>query len=414
MCGTGVTHSQGKLIPIKNAEMADKLYTKDFLLHCLSYLIMAVSFYFLLPTLPTFVTEVLNEDADKVGYIIGIYALSALLIRPISGYLFDKYGRRKLFLFSMVGYALVMAAYGLSASFIFLLFLRLVNGAFWGMVTTGGGTIASDLVPDSRRGEGIGIFGLSMTLSMAIGPLIGLQILAQTGSYQFLFISSGVLCFLAVVLSFFVNHPKISNRGNKLSWENVFEPRVVKVAMVMLLLAFPFAGIMSFITLFAKEISVENTGLFFLIYAIGVSIIRPVTGKMIDTRGPGFVMVFSFIGTISGLILLSQSGSLIPFLIAAFIVGLGNGIVMPTLQTMVINLVKPAKRGVATSTFFSAIDLGIGLGSFILGNLADVFSLSEMYLYCGIGMIIPVILFFTVTLKDYKLKIQQLSEAAYV
>lgn len=393
--------------------MKEKLYTKDFLLHCFSYLIMAVSFYFLLPTLPTFVTDVLKEDTDKVGYIIGIYALSALLIRPISGYLFDKYGRRKLFLFSMFCYAVVMASYGLAASFIFLLFLRLVNGGFWGMVTTGGGTITSDIVPESRRGEGIGIFGLSMTLSMAIGPLIGLQILERTGNYQFLFITSGILCFLAVGLSFFVNHPKISNRSNQLSWENVFEPRVVKVSLVMLLLAFPFAGIMSFITLYAKEISVENTGLFFLTYAVGVSIIRPLTGKMVDTKGPGFVMGFSFVGTIVGLILLSQSDSLIPFLVAAFVLGLGNGIVMPTLQTMVINLVKPAKRGVATSTFFSAIDLGIGLGSFILGNLADMYSLSEMYLYCGVAMIIPVILFFTVSLKDYHLKIQQLSQSTY-
>ena len=380
------------------------LYTKDFLLHCFSYLLMAVSFYFLLPTLPTFVTDVLGENADKVGYIIGIYALSALIVRPLSGYAFDKYGRRKLFLFAMICYALVMAAYGLAASFIFLLFLRLVNGGFWGIVTTGGGTITSDLVPDSRRGEGIGIFGLSMTLSMAVGPLIGLQILKETGSYQFLFITSGVLCSLAVLMSFFVNHPKISSRNNKLSWENVFEPKVLKVSMVMLLLAFPFAGIMSFITLFAKELSIESTGMFFLIYAIGVSIIRPTTGKMMDKKGPAFVMALSFIGTISGLILLSLSSAEPSFLVAAFVLGLGNGIVMPTLQTMVINMVKPEKRGVATSTFFSSIDLGIGIGAFFLGNIAEIFSLSQMYLFCAIGMVIPVILFFGITLSDYKKK----------
>jgi MFS family permease len=380
------------------------LYTKDFLLHCFSYLLMAVSFYFLLPTLPTFVTDVLGESADKVGYIIGIYALSALIVRPLSGYAFDKYGRRKLFLFSMFCYALVMAAYGLAASFIFLLFLRLVNGGFWGIVTTGGGTITSDLVPDSRRGEGIGIFGLSMTLSMAIGPLIGLQILKETGSYQVLFITSGALCFLAVMMSFFVNHPKISNRNNKLSFENVFEPKVLKVSMVMLLLAFPFAGIMSFITLFAKELSIESTGMFFLIYAIGVSIIRPFTGKMMDKKGPGLIMLLSFVGTISGLIFLSQSKTEPSFLAAGFILGLGNGIVMPTLQTMVINMVHSKKRGVATSTFFSSIDLGIGIGAFFLGNIVEIFSLSQMYLFCALGMFIPAIMFFGITLPDYNKK----------
>lgn len=380
------------------------LYTKDFLLHCFSYLLMAISFYFLLPTLPTFVTDVLNESPDKVGYVIGIYALSALIVRPISGYAFDKYGRRKIFMIAMFCYAIVMASYGLAASFVFLLFLRLVNGGFWGVVTTGGGTITSDLVPDSRRGEGIGIFGLSMTLSMAIGPLIGLQILKETGSYQTLFITAGVLCSLAVVMAFFVNHPKISNRDNKLSWETVFEPKVLKISMIMLLLAFPFAGIMSFITLYAKELSIESTGMFFLIYAIGVAIIRPMTGKMMDKRGPGFVMLLSFIGTISGLILLSQSTDEPGFLIAAFVLGFGNGIVMPTLQTMAINVVKPEKRGVATSTYFSSIDLGIGFGAFFLGNLADIFSLSQMYLFCAIGMIVPAILFYGVTLSDYNKK----------
>lgn len=374
---------------------------------------MAVSFYFLLPTLPTFVTDVLGENADKVGYIIGIYALSALLIRPISGYLFDKYGRRNLFLLAMFLYALIMASYGLVASFGFLLFLRLLNGGIWGIVTTGGGTITSDIVPESRRGEGIGIFGLSMTLSMAVGPLIGLQILEYTGSYKVLFITSGILCLIAVIMSFFVSHPKVSNRNNKLEWANVFEPKVVKVSMVMLCLALPFAGVMSFITLYAKELSIENTGLFFLIYAAGVSIIRPLTGKMMDKNGPGFVMGLSFIGTISGLILLSQSTTLNGFLVAAFVLGLGNGIVMPTLQTMVINMVRPQKRGVATSTFFSSIDLGIGIGAFLLGNIAEIFSLSQMYLFCAISTLVPMALFYGITLKDYTKKINTLTATAH-
>ncbi len=389
------------------------LYSRDFLLHCFSYLIMAVSFYFLLPTLPTFVTDVLGEDKDKVGYIIGIYALSALFVRPFSGYLFDKYGRRNLFLISMLLYAVVMVSYGLATSFAFLLFLRLLNGGVWGVVTTGGGTITSDIVPEGRRGEGIGIFGLSMTLSMAIGPLIGLEILRQSGSYQFLFITAGVICLIAVAMSYKVDQPKISNRSNKLEWANVFEPKVLKVAMVMLLLALPFAGVMSFITLFAKELQIESTGYFFLIYAAGVSIIRPLTGKMMDKSGPGFVMGLSFTGTIIGLALLSQSQAEPGFLVAAFILGLGNGIVMPTLQTMVINMVKPHKRGVATSTFFSSIDLGIGIGAFLLGNIAEIFSLSQMYLFCAISTVIPMTLFFGITLKDYRKKTKVLTAAAH-
>jgi len=133
-----------------------------------------------------------------------------------------------------------------------------------------------------------------------------------------------------------------------------------------------------------------------------------------DKKGPGLIMMLSFLGTITGLILLSQSTAEPSFLVAGFVLGLGNGIVMPTLQTMVINMVKAEKRGVATSTFFSSIDLGIGIGAFFLGNIAEIFSLSQMYLFCAIGMNIPAILFFGITLSDYKKKSKISIETANV
>lgn len=379
------------------------LFTRDFILHCISYFFLASSFYFLLPTLPIYVVEYLGEDKSKVGYVIGIYALAALITRPFGGYALDKYGRRGVFLISLLAFTLVMAGYLFAASFFSLMVVRMLHGISWANITTGAGTITADIVPEKRRGEGIGYFGLSMTLSMAFGPLIGLYIMGEN-DFTKLFASALVLGLIATVVSFFVKYEDIRKPATRLRLDNMFEKNVFQISFVMLMLAIPFASIMTYVTLYAKEIGIENGGSFFLIYAFGVSIVRPFAGKVMDNLGPAMLMVVSFAATTGGMLMLGFADSPKFFLSAAFITGIGNGIVMPTINTMVINMVPAYRRGVANSTFFSSIDIGIGLGSILLGYIADMSSLREMFIYCGLFMLFPLLYFFTFALKDYKQK----------
>ncbi|MHB8157729.1 MAG: MFS transporter, partial [Desulfocucumaceae bacterium] len=151
-----------------------KLWTRNFLLICLGNLMTFTSFYFLLPTLPIFVTDVLKGDEGNVGYIIGVLSLTAVLVRPLSGFLLDALGRKKIVVIALIGFSLSMAAYTLITSLALLLILRALHGVTWGFTTTGSGTIAADVVPPGRRGEGMGYYGLSNTLAMAVGPTLGL------------------------------------------------------------------------------------------------------------------------------------------------------------------------------------------------------------------------------------------------
>ena len=376
------------------------IWTKSFLLHCTGYFLLASSFYFLLPTLPIYMIDVLGESKKEVGYIIGIYSFSALLIRPFAGYSFDTFGRKITYTLGIVIYTLLMLSYNWAATFALLLLVRFLHGFAWGIVTTGGSTIVADLVPFSKRGEGIGYFGLSITLSMAMGPWIGSWV-QDTWGFKVLFFSTFVLGLVALLMASGIKYPKIEAQRQKLSWGSVFEKKVLPMSLVILISAFPFAAVLSFVSIFSEEQGFGNSGLFFLFYAIGIGILRPFAGILMDRKGPKQLMIFCFVFSIAGLIMLGLSSSRTLFIISGFVLGLGNGVIMPTIQTMIINMILPERRGVANSTFFSSIDIGMGLGSILMGYLADYTSISTMYIFCGFLLLLPMAYFFTFGLRHY-------------
>lgn len=387
----------------------EKLWTKDFILFCLSYLLMAAGFYFLLPTLPIFVTEVLGEDKSKIGYIIGFYALSALLIRPFSGYALDYLGRRRVYLISMLLFTLATFLYSYAATFLWLLALRFFHGLGWGMITTGGGTIPADLVPKQRRGEGIGYFGLSITLSMAIGPLIGLWMLAET-SFDFLFYATFAITVLSLGLAYFVKYPDIAHKTPLAETDpkpvqkkvKMFETKASHASVVVFLFCVAYASVFSFVAVFSQENGLGHSGLFFFLLAVGVGISRPLAGRLMDRRGPNQIMFASFLLGFAGFIMLSLSSHwLAMFLASGFVIGIGCGSIIPTLQTMIMNMVLPERRGAANATYYAAVDLGISVGSVVLGYVATWTSTTFMFRICALMFIVAGAYFFSLAYKHY-------------
>jgi MFS family permease len=386
----------------------EKVWTQDFILHFSSYIILVTSFYFLVPTLPVYVVNVLGESKNKVGYIIGFYAISALLVRPFGGLAMDVLGRKTVYLASLTLYILLMLSYTFATSFLILILIRFFQGLSWGVITTGGATIAADMVPQKRRGEGLGYFGLTMTLSMAVGPIIGLYILGDN-AFDMLFYASFALASLAMLVALFIPIPNFKNATlTRIRWGNLFEKKAGHLALVMFFSTIPYAGIMTYISLYGDEIGVSNSGIFFIIYAVGVSISRPISGKILDRKGPKNIFIFSYSTTFTGLILLGFSSDQVNFLVSSFIIGLGSGTIMPTLQTMIINMVNPGRRAVANSTFFSAMDIGFAIGSIALGYIAEWISLSYMFIMCGVVLLLPMMYFFIFALKHYNNTINSL------
>ena len=150
-----------------------KLWTRDFILMSFTNLFIAAGSFLLIPVLPIYARDIFGASKADIGYVVGIYTLSALLLRPISGYTLDTMGRKSTYLVGLAFFVVLMPLYAWTNTLMMLLAIRFVQGMSWGAVTTGGSTIASDIVPMERRGEGIGYFGMSFTIAMALGPCVG-------------------------------------------------------------------------------------------------------------------------------------------------------------------------------------------------------------------------------------------------
>jgi len=378
------------------------LWTRNFRLLWAASFMMAVSFYFLLPTLPLYVVQWLHASPTDVGWIIGLFTLTALAVRPFAGLALDRFGRKTVYLPALILFALAMAGYLIPQTLAGLLVLRLIHGIFWGMTTTGGGTLAADIVPPARRGEGLSWYGMTMTLGMALGPVGGLWLLRDHGPTT-LFVAATVLGLSGALAAALLRPPVIAPRPpSPFAWSSLIEGRLRWVALLFALYAATYGGVVSFITLYGAELGIVNSGWFFLTYAVAVATIRPVAGRTMDRRGPAGLFTIALVLLMTGFAILALAQGLIGFLVAAAVLGLGSGIVMPTCFTMGINLVEPYRRGAANGTLFSALDLGIGLGAVLLGIVAHHFGLAAMYA-CSIGVLLPALMLFHLkVLPDYR------------
>lgn len=240
----------------------------------------------------------------------------------------------------------------------------------------------------------MGYYGLASTLAMAVGPVLSLFILDRYG-FHTLFTAGSViaaaslLCLLGIK-SFESN---IHERKTKISLNSFLEPRVYSLSVVLFFVNLTYGGIVSFITLYAKELNI-NAGIFFMVYGVSILFVRPYAGKVFDKSGPNKIMFVGFLALATSFILLFVATGYLMFIVSAVVMGIGFGILQPTLQAMAINRVEPFRRGAANGTIFTAMDLGIGVGSILLGLVSNKLGLPYMYLICSLIALVPMGVFF--------------------
>jgi MFS family permease len=376
-------------------------------------LLLFTAFYILLPTLPVFLTRVMKIDEGQTGIILAVYTLAALLIRPFTGYVIDRYGRKIFYIFSLLLFSIIFISYPLAGVFAWMLFVRFFHGMVWGVATTTGSTLIVDIIPAERRGEGIGLYGLAMTIPMAIGPLAGIQ-LTNESNYTVMFLCAGALAFAGFLLSLSIRYPDIPPAaGKSFSWSNLLESSSLPVTFNLLIVNITYGGLVSFISLYALKTGIGKTGLFFIIFAAGITLSRLYMGKIFDRQGPKVLSIAGLLLLTAGHLILGLIIDPAGFIVAGFILGLGSGIIFPVFQAMVNNLVPPQRRGAANSTLFSGLDLGIGLGMLITGFLAHRIGLPHTYLIFGGLNTIALIYFLTVSLTHYRKKLAGIKAAGY-
>lgn len=381
--------------------MENKLWTKDFTLITLANLLMAVAFYFMVPILPVFLSDRFAATESQIGLVLSFYTIAALLIRPFAGYALDAIGRYSIYVISLLLFSTIFFGYVWATSILFVLILRFIHGLTWGSMSSAGSTIAVDLVPLKRRGEGIGIFGLSMTIAMAIGPLIAIAITGDS-SYKRLFYSAAGFSFLGLVLALFVRIPKITPVKKKFKITSLIEKKALPVSLNVFLVSIPYGGIISFIALYGRSIGIDSSGLFFLLIAIGITISRVISGKSFDRFGPKRICILGLVLLIAGLFMLALNQSYFGYHLSALILGFGFGIIMATFQAIANHKIKADKRGAANSTYLTFFDSGIGFGMLLVGYLIQVMNYSGAFILCGIIEVLALIVFLFYTIPKFE------------
>ena len=362
------------------------IWTKDFIVTSIINFFLMLVMYLLIVTIAPFTVKEYGVSTSMAGLASGIFIIGTLIARLAVGGLIEKIGSRKIL---MIGLAVTVTAsvfYFGAVNLPLLMANRFFHGIGLGISSTATGTMVAQMLPPSRRGEGIGYFSLSTVLATAIGPFFGI-FLSQHYEFNVLFMFCLALSVCCAGMFFFVNKTpavmpkKILQTSVKFGVGDLLEKRALPIAFITLLAAVAYSGVLSFISFYAEEINLVSTAsFFFLVYAIAVLVSRPYTGRLLDVKGNKFVVYPSLILFAGGLLLLSNTHTGWMLLVAGGIIGLGFGNFQSCAQAIALQGVKPERLGVATSTFFIFLDFGFGFGPYILGLLVPVIGYQELYL----------------------------------
>jgi MFS family permease len=346
------------------------------------------AFYVLTPLLPLYLSEHFGAPKDVIGLVLSGYTITALLFRPFSGYFVDSFPRRTVLMACFGAFAIFFAGYLAASTLLLFTIVRTLHGGPFGALTVANSTAAIDVLPSSRRTEGIGYYGLSNNLSMAIAPTIGIFIYKYTDSFELLFWLALVVACAGWLIDATVKFPEkeIVRNKSKLSWDRFFLVRGWLLGLNMVAFGFSFGVLSNYLAIYGKEVMgiTGGTGTYFLLCSVGLIISRLQGGKALRegrlTHNAGSGMVISLVGytlfilmpTLSSLFTFHSSFfTLIGYYGSALLIGLGNGHMWPAFQNMTICVAHNNQRGTANSTILISWDIGMGLGILAGGIIAE-------------------------------------------
>jgi len=339
------------------------------------------AFYVLTPLLPLYLSEHFGATKDMIGLVLSGYTITALLFRPFSGYVVDSFPRRTVLMICFGTFAIFFAGYLAASTLLLFTIVRTLHGGPFGGLTVANSTAAIDVLPSSRRTEGIGYYGLSNNLAMAIAPTIGIWIYQLTNSFEFLFWLALVVACAGWLVDATVKFPEkeIVRNKSKLSLDRFFLVRGWLIGLNMVAFGFSFGVLSNYLAIYGKEVMgiTGGTGTYFLLCSLGLMVSRLQGSKALRqgrlTHNAGSGMTISLVGYTLFIALSTLGDSLmyVGYYGSALLIGLGNGHMWPALQNMTINVAHNNQRGTANSTILISWDIGMGLGILLGGIIAE-------------------------------------------
>ena len=393
------------------------------------------AFYVLTPLLPIYLSETFGATKDMIGLVLSGYTITALLFRPFSGYVVDNFPRKTVLMVCFTAFAVFFGGYLVASSLLLFTIVRTLHGGPFGALTVANSTVAIDVLPSSRRNEGIGYYGLSNNLAMAIAPTVGIFIYHQTHNFELLFwIALGVAFAGLAVDATIKTHPRPlpikegsgetkghpssesplayrEGSGVSLSFDRFFLIRGWLLGVNMVFFGFCFGVLSNYLAIYGKEqLGITGgTGTYFMLCSIGLILSRLQGGKALRqgrlTQNAYSGMLISLVGytlfilmpTMGKIPALASSQTVLTFIGyygSALLIGLGNGHMWPAFQNMMISMAHHNERGTANSTILISWDIGMGLGILIGGVVAEhlgyavAFWLVALVNACGVYLFI--------------------------
>ena len=372
------------------------------------------AFYVLTPLLPLYLSEHFGATKDVIGLVLSGYTITALLFRPFSGYFVDSFPRKTVLMVCFGAFSIFFAGYLAASTLLLFTIVRTLHGGPFGALTVSNSTVAIDVLPSSRRTEGIGYYGLSNNLAMAIAPTIGIFVYKLTQSFQLLFWIALVVACAGWLVDASVRLPEkeIVRNKSKLSLDRFFLLRGWLLGVNMVAFGFCFGVLSNYLAIYGKEVLgiTGGTGTYFMLCSIGLILSRLQGGRALRqgrlTHNAGGGMVISLIGyTLFILMPTLESLSTSHFSLftyigyygSALLIGLGNGHMWPAFQNMTINVAQNNQRGTANSTILISWDIGMGLGILVGGVIAEHLGYNAAFWTVAVVNLLGVLLYFAAT-----------------
>ena len=378
-----------------NVPATDRLWTKDFLLIILANFFMIFVQYTLLTLLPVYVLD-LGGTETQAGLMTGVFTLVALALRPFIGVMLDTRSRKMVLLlgYSIIFLSVLSIAY--TDSIIGILAIRVLYGVGFSAASTAGGTIAADILTNGRLAEGIGYYGMSNSVAQSVSAFTGLAIIKYAG-YHALFIFLFLVMTAAIACGLGVRCKKVIVKGGEKKEEaeekGIFmflEASTIPPAIMIIFLASANSATVTFLVKYAFSRGVDDIGLFFVLFAIIAMSTRLVMGKIARRFGFAFILLTGAACLLLSQVIILFSTNLYHFMAAAVFYGLAQGFYLPILNTIIVLLASPEKKGKATATYYSALDVAMGFGAIFFGLVAQLIGFTAVYLISSVNCLIAI------------------------
>lgn len=384
----------------------EKLWNANYIKVMTTNFLLYFAFYLLTPLLPLYLSETFGATKDTIGIVLSGYTVAALIVRPFCGYVVDSFSRKKVLMLCLSGFAVFFAGYIAAGTILMFAICRTLHGGPFGAVTVANSTCAIDVLPSSRRNEGIGLYGLSNNFAMAIAPSIGIYLHNMVDSYMILFWIAFVVAISAVLIAWTIRLPEkdIIRNKEKLSLDRFFLTRAWLLAINIAMFGFCWGVLSNYLAIYSKEVLsiTGGTGTYFALLSMGLFSSRLQGRKALSqgklTQNAAEGMLISLVG----FTLFVAIPHPVAYYLSAILIGLGNGHLYPAFLNMFVHVARHDQRGTANSSILTGWDLGFGIGCLLGGIVAEHFGYTATFWMVAAENAVSVLLFFLVSRQFFE------------